>query len=535
MKIRSLQDYVARSAQLRPEATAVVLGDEAVDYGELESRSNRLARLLNEAGCRRGDRVALMLPKSPTAVVAMLATLKADCIYVPFDPDSPAVRVERILEAADCRCVLASTQALPLLADMASEGTPRLVWMGGTPPPDAAVVSRFTEADTATLSGEPLRYSSGDDEAAHILFTSGSTGVPKGVVVAHTNVIAFVEWANGFFGLKQGDRVSCHSPLHFDLSTYDLYGAFAAGAEVHLAPPDLNLFPGRLVDFIRNHRLTQWFSVPSILAYLARFDALPSNGAFPHLERVLWCGEVFPAPALKYWMERLPHVTFTNLYGPTEATIASSYYTVPAPPADGDRNIPIGEACGAEELLILGDHLQPLQPGEVGEICIGGAGVTRGYWRDEDKTNQAFVQAGGGRIYRTGDLGYRDEDGLVQFIGRADSQIKSRGHRIELGEIEAALYSIPEVAQGAVVAVEVSDFGGHVICCAYVAPPDVEALPRDVKRSLAALIPKYMLPARWRRMEALPENVNGKVDRVTLAAMFRAELENGGGRSTGSH
>jgi amino acid adenylation domain-containing protein len=534
VKIRSLQDYVARQAQRRPEAIAVVLNQEVTDYGRLESRSNRLARLLKEAGCRRGDRIGLMLPKSPATVVAMLAALKADCIYVPVDPESPAARVRRILSAADCRCVLASRPALPLMEGLASPLEPWVVWMERGPPPEAALEPRFTEADADGFSGEPLASSTSDGAPAHILFTSGSTGMPKGVVVAHANVIAFVEWANAYFGLDESDRVSCHSPLHFDLSTYDLYGAFAAGAEVHLVPPELNLFPGRLTDFVRKRRLTQWFSVPSILVYLARFDAI-LQGDFPHLKRMLWCGEIFPTPALKYWMERLPQVTFTNLYGPTEATIASSYYTLPAPPSGSDERVPIGEACGGEELLVLQEDLQPQSPNQVGEICIGGAGVTLGYWRDEERTRRAFVEAGGGRIYRTGDFGYRDEDGLVHFLGRADSQIKSRGHRIELGEIEAALYAIPEVAQGAVVAVEAPEFGGHVLCCGYVSRAGAQTSPEAVKEGLNELLPKYMLPSRWRRMGALPTNANGKVDRVALAEVFRTEGRGGGAHPASDH
>ena len=529
MTAQLLQDYVTRQAERRPEQRALVLGDRPVTYGELETRANRLAWLLKEAGCEPGDRVGLMLPKSPAAVAGMLATLKPGCIYVPVDPESPAARVARILRAADCRWLLASAPALRLLEDLMPElgaGT-EVLWMGDEPPPDsAAFTPRFTESDAASFSAEPPPRALGrNDVPAHILFTSGSTGVPKGVMVTHANVIAFVTWANRYFGLGPADRVSCHSPLHFDLSTYDLYGGFAAGSEVHLVPPELNLFPSRLVDFLRNHRLTQWFSVPSVLSYLTRFDAV-APGDFPHLQRILWCGEVFPTPALKYWMERLPHVTFTNLYGPTETTIASSYYTVPTPPVDPNAKVPIGEACGGEELLVLAADLKPLPPGTVGEIYIQGAGVTTGYWRDPEKTDLVFLPAvgGSGRVYRTGDLGYRDADGLIHFLGRADSQIKSRGHRIELGEIEAALHAIEAVGQGAVVAIEAPEFGGHVICCAYVPRRGAEAPPATVKRSLAALVPRYMVPAHWRRMHALPTNANGKVDRVALAASFRAEV-----------
>ncbi len=333
--VRSLQEYVTRQADRRPQATALVDGDLAVTYEALETRANRLARLLREHA-RRGDRIGLLLPKSPAAIAGMLASLKAGAIYVPLDPESPAARLEKILRAAECRVLLAAAPAVPLLRALMPRLEqalrPDLVWIGDVPADAGDLEARCSEADAAALSPEPLQDGGAGDDPAHLLFTSGSTGTPKGVIVAHRNVIAFVTWANGYFGVAQSDRVSCHSPFAFDLSTWDLFGGFAAGAEVHLVPPQLNLFPGRLVEFIREHRLTQWFSVPSLLAYLARFDAV-QPGDFPELRRIIWCGEVFPTPALRYWMERVPHASFTNLYGPTETTIASSWFRVEAPPS----------------------------------------------------------------------------------------------------------------------------------------------------------------------------------------------------------
>jgi amino acid adenylation domain-containing protein len=534
--VRSLQEYVTRQAERRSEAAAVVAGDRVVTYGELEARSNRLARLLKKGGCERGDRIALLLPKSAAAIISMLAALKAEGIYVPLDPESPAARLGKILYAAECRYLLAAVSAAPLVEQLMGrlepDAQPELVWIegGATARADLPDLgARLTDADAATLSAEPLAYAGGEDDPAHILFTSGSTGTPKGVVVAHRNVLAFVNWANDYFGLAQSDLVSCHSPLHFDLSTYDLYGAFAAGAEVHLVPPETSLFPGQLADFIRERRLTQWFSVPSILAYLARFDAV-QPGDFPEMRRLLWCGEVFATPALRYWMERVPHASFTNLYGPTETTIASCYYTVPAPPSNASASVPIGRACGGEELLVLGEDREPRSTGEVGEICIRGAGVTLGYWRDHERTSRSFVQARPSQaaetrdwIYRTGDRGVLGSDGLAYFLGRADSQIKSRGHRIELGEIEAALHTLPEIAQAVVVAPEAPEFGGRTICCVYAPRAGEELSPASVRERLAALVPRYMLPVRWRRMDQLPANANGKVDRVALTDLFRNE------------
>lgn len=534
MTVRSLHEYVSHQAERRPEAPAVWSDGQSLSYEELERRSNRLARLLKEGGCRSGDRVGILLPKSPLAVIAMLASLKADCIYVPVDPEGPDVRVRMILNAADCRCLLFSpARARSLLGDEVQGDGPQVVWMERRPECDKLVVARSSDAEAEALPDDPLSAAGRGNAPAHILFTSGSTGTPKGVVVSHANVIAFVGWANAYFGLGHADRTSCHSPLHFDLSTYDLYGSFAAGAQVHLVPPELNLFPARLIDFIRQRRLTQWFSVPSILAYVSRFDAVTPGDA-PELKRVLWCGEVFPTPALKYWMDRLTHVRFTNLYGPTEATIASSHYTMPCPPATVDAEIPIGEACGGEEIAVLDERLEQSAPDEIGEIYIGGAGVTLGYWREAEKTAKAFVDIRGRRMYRTGDLGYRSRDGLVRFVGRADTQIKSRGHRIELGEIEAALHAVPQVAAGAVVAIDAPEFGGHVICCAYVPRAEPEAAPAAVKEMLSGIVPKYMVPSRWRRLTTLPFNTNGKVDRPALAEMFRTEVQGRSGSSAGT-
>jgi non-ribosomal peptide synthetase component F len=336
--------------------------------------------------------------------------------------------------------------------------------------------------------------------------------MPKGVPITHANVMAFVSWGVKHFGLDPTDRVSGHTPLHFDLSTYDIFGAYAAGAELHVVPLETALLPHRLAEFMRASRLTQLFSVPSVLNYMAKVDAVREND-FPDLRRVMWCGEVLATPVLMHWMKRLPHVRFTNLYGPTETTIASSYYDVPACPEDPTASIPIGSACDGEELLLIND-----------EIHIAGAGLSPGYWRDKEKTAAAFIPhptRPGERVYRTGDLGRLRADGLMEFIGRADTQIKSRGYRIELGEIEAALGTLAGLRESAVVAIPTDGFEQWLICCAYVPQPGAAPTPAALRAALARLVPGYMLPARWQRHAALPRNANGKVDRPRLKQEFQ--------------
>jgi amino acid adenylation domain-containing protein len=526
---RLLQHWVTEQASRRPGAGALVFKRERLTYEALERASNRLAHLLRDAGCARGDRVCLLGPKSPAAIVAILGVLKADAVYVPLDPGSPAPRLEKMIASCDNRWILASGNVGPtletLLASPGLAGRHAIGWLGADRPPDGVAV-QFTTSDLAAYPDRPPASVNSPEDPAHILFTSGSTGTPKGVVITHANVQRFIEWAVSYFGTTADDRISGHPPLHFDLSTFDMFGTFAAGAELHLVPPELNLLPHKLAELIRSAELTQWFSVPSALNYMAKFDVV-RHGDFPSLRRVLWCGEVFPTPALIYWMQRVPHATFTNLYGPTEATIASGYYTVPACPSSEDETIPIGQACGGEELLVLDEQLRPVPPGEVGELYIRGAGLSPGYWRDPEKTRAAFLPypggAAGDRIYRTGDLATVGTDGLVRFLGRVDSQIKTRGYRVELGEIEAALHALGTLRECAVVGIPTQDFDGTAIGCAYVPLTGADVTPPGLRAELARALPPYMLPSRWLTLDELPKTSNGKIDRRRLRGLFSPE------------
>lgn len=527
---RLLQQSVAEQAECRPGARAIVDGEAQLTYAELESASTRLARLLLQARCAPGDRVCLLAPRSTDAIVAMLGTLKAGCAYVPIDVASPAARVARIVRRADPAAALVGRSAVHLLTELRALGALA---------PDMPIVALDADTvreldpcavlgpeDAAAQSDQPLPDRGDPGEAAHILFTSGSTGEPKGVVITHANVDAFITWAVGYFGTGPGDRISGHPPLHFDLSTFDVYGTFRAGAELHLAPPD-TLLPRRLADFISEHRLTQWFSVPSAMTYMSQFGALPEHG-FPTLRRVIWCGEVLPTTVLVHWMRRLPQARFTNLYGPTEATIASSFYTVPGLPPTDTGPIPIGSPCAGEELFIIDGHGAPVADGESGELCIAGAGVALGYWRDQETTGAAFIADprpghGDQRVYRTGDVAMMGADGLFYFLGRTDSQIKSRGYRIELGEIEAAINAMAEVSECAVIGVDSAGFEGTAICCAFAPPRGVAVTASALRAALSTRLPGYMLPSRWESMDALPKNINGKIDRRRLRERFSAD------------
>jgi amino acid adenylation domain-containing protein len=525
MKLDLLQEYADQQAASSPAATALVSSTGSITYAELAAKSNQLARLLQEAGCRKGDRVGILLPKSIEAVLSILAILKAGCIYVPMDTSSPCTRLQMILESSGSRFLLATGSSAELLKQLIPDFNSNLILIGwlDAAPPDGIKVE-FSKVDLSTMSSSSLPCSNKAGDVAHLLFTSGSTGRPKGVMITHANVRHYVDWAIRYFGYTSSDRVSGHPPLHFDLSTMDIYCALGSGAQLHLVPPHLSLLPHKIADFIRERELTQWFSVPSLLAYMAKFDVVRQDD-FPALRRLLWCGERFPTPELIYWMKRLPRVAFTNLYGPTETTIASSYYQVPACPEDGETPIPIGTACEGERLLVLDESLKEAGVGEIADLYIGGCGLSPGYWNDPEKTRAAFLEEpfgpGSERIYKTGDLASVGRDGLVYLHGRIDSQIKSRGYRIELGEIETVLHTTDGIREAAVVAINSDAFEGATICCAFVPQGGIKLEAPALRQKLSQRLPQYMIPTRWACMNGLPLNGNGKVDRPQLRQQFQ--------------
>ena len=528
-----LQHGMASQADRRGDATAVVYLKERMTYAQLDQASTQLAKVLKEIGCKRADRVCLLMPKSLPAIVSILGILKADCAYVPIDPQSPAPRVRKIIDQCEPRVILGAGSVGTLLEGVLSlDGSPdRLAvgWLGPDKLQSDRVKVAFTQVDYENYPDTPLDYANTADDPAYIMFTSGSTGVPKGVVITHENVSRYLQWAVRYFGLTSSDKMSAHPPLHFDLSVMDIFGSLGVGAELHLVPYEINLLPNKVADFIRRSELTHWFSVPSLLNYMAKFDVVKEQD-FQTLKRILWCGEVFPTPSLRYWMKRLPHVNFTNLYGPTEATIASSYYTVPTCPEDGTSPIPIGKPCEGEELLVLNEALGPVPTGEIGNLYIRGAGLSPGYWRDQEKTQAAFIRNpfnsdASDRLYKTGDLARIGDDGLVYFHGRADTQIKSRGYRIELGEIESAFHAMSLLQECAVVAIEAEGFEGATICCAYVPADGSEVSPLVLRKSLASVLPQYMIPSHYLVCEELPKNASGKIDRPKLRDEFRRQKD----------
>lgn len=529
-----LQHLVTDQADQRPDSLAVSRENHSLSYKDLEIQSNRLANMLKELGCKRGDRVCFLMPKVPEAIICVAGILKADCIYVPLDVESPVNRLIKIVRKCQPRCILASGPVDTLLTNLIErvnlDSDIPVGWVDPDKRPSEATSYKldpeFDYKDLTDASSGPLAYKNTSTDPAHIFFTSDSAGEPKGIVTSHQNVLGFIRWAKNYFRIQPQDHLSNYAPFHFDMSSLDIYGALSSGAQLHLVPRDYSEEPHKVATFIRKFNITQWFSTPSILTYMAEYNVFDYED-FPSLERLIWSNEVCPVPTLRYWMERLQHVTFTSLYGPTETTIASTYYTVPKLPYEGVEDIPIGKSCPGETLYVLDEQLNPVRDGETGELYIAGTGLSQGYWDDPKSTSEAFqfnpyVIEGDRIFYKTGDLAHFDENGICFLDGRKDNIIKKDGYRIDPGDIEEAVDSLGLTTECAVVSISEGEFVNNKICCAYVpsGTRNNHLAGAYLEMKLKNLLPDYMIPVKWESYVILPKFKNGKINREALRISF---------------
>lgn len=491
--VKLIQDYFSDSAKKFPDKIAVDANNEKITFAELEHSSNQLARALKHAGVKRGDRVVFCLGKSINAIKSVLAILKADAIYVPFNVQAPEARLSQVVNDAKPKLLICDGKTLPLVKNF-----------------DGVFNLDQEQASLPEQSSAALDYQNESSDLAYILYTSGSTGVPKGVMITHANIINATDWAVEEFQITDQDRMSQHPPLHFDLSTFDLYCAFKSGASLFLVPEELSLFPARLVKFIEEKKLTVWDSVPSVMVHMAIAGAV-KPGRFPSLKKIFFNGEGFPTKYLAEWMKTYPDKEFINMYGPTETTVQCAFYRIPAPPTDLTKLVPIGKATGGMEIFAVQD-----------ELYVGGKGVGFGYWNSPQKTAESFIEfPGKGRVYKTGDLVRRREDGNYEFIGRKDNQVKVRGNRIELGDIDSAISLAPNVKEGVAYVISDKDTGGNELRARIYGDTTAE----EVKSVLAGRLPHYMIPDEIDIInEPLPRNSTGKIDRIKI----RDEYEHGG-------
>jgi L-proline---[L-prolyl-carrier protein] ligase len=512
-----LSQLLQRAADDAPGRDAVRFAGRSINYGELERAANGIARALIDAGVRRGDRVGLFLPKSLEAVTAVYGALKAGAVYVPIDPAAPISRAAVIARDCTVAAIVATPErAQSLLAELGPH-QPRLVLLaaGAGEATEIAFPSLTYAEATADRTATDPQVPIVDTDLAYILYTSGSTGVPKGVMLTHRHALTFIEWCASRIGSRPDDRFSNHAPLHFDLSVFDLYLAAYGGATLSIVPPEVAYFGADLARFIQDEEITVWYSVPSALMALTRAVAGPR--AFPNLRAVVFAGEVYPTKQLRMLSALVPHATLWNLYGPTETNVCT-YYRVDELPED-DRPLPIGRACENTEVFALREDGSVAGLGEEGELYVRGSAVMKGYWGRPERTAEVLIpnpiSSVPELVYRTGDLVRLRPDGDYDFLGRRDHQIKSRGYRIELGEVEAALHSHPGLVDAAAIAIPHEEWGNVIV--AYVVARDGLSLTDvEIKRHVAERLPRYMVPVRVEIALDLPRTSSGKVDRQRL-------------------
>ena len=451
-----------------------------------------------------GRPVAVFMEKSAWMAVSLLGVSCGGCIYCPVDVAMPEARMDRILSVLEPAAVLTSGSMEARAREVCGDCPVLLVEDLAARPADEALLASLR---ACIVPSDPL----------YILFTSGSTGMPKGVVGTHQTVLNNLEWLAFRFDLGPDDVLGNQAPLHFVVADHDLYCPLKFGCRSFFIPAGYFSFPAKLIPLLNQHRVTTVFWVPFALGTIASLRAL--DEILPEFLRyVFFVGEVMPVRQLNYWRAHVPSAHYINLYGSTEMYMCC-YYEVDQEYTETDT-LPIGGPCGGIGTLVLDEMDREILPGtaEIGELCIRGTAVGPGYYRDPEQTARKFIQnplepAAREVIYRTGDLVRYGNDGLLEFCGRADHQIKHLGYRIELGEIEAAAGKVPEISSCACV----YDQKKQRILFFY---DGTETDRKTISSSLSQQLPRYMLPSRYVYLDPLPRNASGKIDRKYLQEQY---------------
>jgi amino acid adenylation domain-containing protein len=487
--------------------TAVTDGDIKISYTEYRNLAmNMGTSILKHFGALKKNRmIAVFLPKSVKVLISFMGILYSGNTYIPLDTSMPEKRLGRIFKNLSPELIITDS-------DHAEE----LKALGIEEERIAVYDEIIKELHDRGLIDNALRLVR-DSDPVYIMYTSGSTGNPKGVVIPHRGVIDYVNWLMDTFAIDENVILGNQSPFYFDNTVLDIYACLKTGAELIIIPDVFFQFQAKVLEYLNEMKINFIFWVPTIYINLANTGLLEET-KLPYLKQALFCGEVMPNKQLNVWRKTQPHVLYANLYGPTEITDVCTYYIIDKEFEDHEP-LPIGRACRNMSVLILDEEGKEVQKGETGELCVLGSGISLGYYGEKELTENAFKQNPLNdkyeeKMYCTGDLVYEAPDGLIMFAGRKDSQIKHRGNRIELGEIETAAKSLEGVDNACVL----YDYENTQIVLLLEAAEDLNL--KDIKKRLLSLIPKYMLPQKIKIMEKFPYTANSKIDRVTLKSLM---------------
>lgn len=500
--LNNVTAWLEQTAEKYPERTAFSDERKSVTYRELSAQAKAAAVQIIRSGIFKKP-VAVFLPKGADTIISFMAAAYSGNFYTPIDVETPRKRVQKILEVLEPEAVITSSDLAGVFRDYGYEKSVIIL--------EEAVRNEIEEALIAEVQRKCV-----DTDILYVLFTSGSTGTPKGVAVCHRSVFDYIDWVTDCFHITQEDSFGNQAPFYFDNSILDIYSCIKTGAACHIIPKRLFSQPVRLLEFLKERRISTIFWVPSALIMVARLKAFRNVDLTRFLKRVLFCGEVMPNKQLNIWRAHLPNALYANLYGPTEITDACTYYIVDRTFAD-DEPLPIGFPIPNTDVIVLDEENHPVTGDRSGELCVRGTSLAMGYYNNPEKTREAFVQNPLNPhvpelIYRTGDIVKYNERGELIYLSRKDFQIKHLGHRIELGEIETAVSSVE---------------GVELCCCLYddahwkiVLFLDKPLEKAYINEKISQLLPEYMLPNRIECLSSFPLNANGKIDRAALKKLL---------------
>ena len=490
-------DYLDKTAAKFPEKVAFANEKSSMTFAALRKEARQIAGGLIEKNIFRRP-VVIYLEKSPECIAAFMGAAYSGNFYTPLDTDMPQTRIQKILDTLQPEIIITDENHYAAAKEFASDISVACYEDFLKLSVDDAVIDVVTEKVT-------------DADVLYVLFTSGSTGTPKGVIIPQRSVVDYIDWFVEKFDLSVEDTLGNQAPLYFDLSIQDVYTPLKTGCTTYLLEKEKFSFPIKLMEYLTEKRINVIMWVPSALCVVANLKALRAK-ILPKLRKVLFCGEVMPNKQLNQWRKAMPETVFINLYGPSETCDASAYYIVDREFAD-DESLPIGYPCRNTDIFVLNVDNKLVSCDEIGELCIRGTSLAYGYYHEPEKTAENFVQnplqdCYPETIYRTGDLVRYNEYGELMYVSRKDFQIKHMGHRIELGEIETAVSSIDGVERCACVYDDkrskiVLFYTGH-------------AEGHNINEQLKNMVPEYMMPNRKEKLDVMPINLNGKIDRVAL-------------------